>query len=154
MRPERHKMKVYLKKDVEKVGLAGEIVKVSDGYALNYLVPKGLAAEITKDNVKFLKKHERLVENRKTVIATQSSMLAEKIASTPITIKRKMHDDGKLYGAISPHEVANELSKKGIRVSKSQVVFGKSIKEKGSYEVTIKLSSRLQPKIKINVVSE
>lgn len=147
-------MKVFLKKDVEKVGLTGEMVKVSDGYAKNFLIPRGLAIPVTDKNIQFFKDHERIVENRKAVISTQTSMLAEKIGTMQISIKRKMHDDGKLYGAISPHEVVDELAKKGISVSKSQVLFGKSIKEKGSYDVTIKLSSRLQPKIKVTIVSE
>ena len=147
-------MKVFLKKDVQKVGLEGEIVKVSDGYALNYLIPKDLAITVTGKNEHFFKDHERQVENRKVVIASQTSMLAEKIGSMQLIVKRKMHDDGKLYGAVSPHEIVDELSKKGIKVSKSQVVFGKSIKEKGSYDVTIRLSSRLQPKVKVSIISE
>lgn len=147
-------MKVFLKKDVEKVGLEGEIVKVSDGYGLNYLIPRNLAIVVTEKNEHFFKDHERQVENRKAVISSQTSMLAEKIGSMQLTVKRKMHDDGKLYGAVSPHEIVDELSKKGIKVSKSQVVFGKSIKEKGSYDVTIRLSSRLQPKVKVSIISE
>jgi len=147
-------MKVFLKKDVEKVGLEGEIVKVSDGYGLNYLIPRNLAIVVTEKNEHFFKDHERQVENRKAVISSQTSMLAEKIGSMQLTVKRKMHDDGKLYGAVSPHEIVDELSKKGIKVSKSQVVFGKSIKEKGSYDVIIKLSSRLQPKVKVSIISE
>ncbi|TET06811.1 50S ribosomal protein L9, partial [Candidatus Dependentiae bacterium] len=139
-------MKVFLRKDVEKIGLAGEIVKVTDGYAKNYLIPKGLAVVITGKSEKFFKSCERVVENRKSVITTQSSMLAEKINSMHITIKRKMHDDGKLYGAINPNEIVDELTKKGVSISKNQVLFPKSIKERGTYEVTIKLSSRLQPK--------
>lgn len=147
-------MKVFLRKDVEKIGLAGEIVKVTDGYAKNYLIPKGLAAVVTEKSEKFFKSRERVVENRKSIIATQTSMLAEKIDSMHITIKRKMHDDGKLYGAINPNEIVDELAKKGISVSKNQVLFPKSIKDRGTYEVTIKLSSRLQPKIKVSVVPE
>jgi len=147
-------MKVFLKKDVEKLGLAGEMVKVADGHALNYLIPRGLAVAVTAHNEKYFKEHEKVVENRKAVLTSKTSMLAEKIASTPITIKRKMHDDGKLYGAISPHEIVDELGKKGISISKSQVLFGKSIKEKGSFDVTIKLSSRLQPKVRISIISE
>jgi large subunit ribosomal protein L9 len=147
-------MKVFLRKDVEKIGLAGEIVKVTDGYAKNYLIPKGLAVVVTEKSERFFKSRERVVENRKVVIATQTSILAEKIGSMHITIKRKIHDDGKLYGAISPNEIVDELAKKGISVSKNQVLFPKSIKEHGTYEVTIKLSSRLQPKIKVSIVSE
>jgi len=147
-------MKVFLKKDVEKVGLTGEMVKVSDGYAKNFLIPRGLAIPVTDKNIQFFKDHERIVENRKAVISTQTSMLAEKIGTMQISIKRKMHDDGKLYGALSAHEIVDELAKKGISISKSQVLFGKSIKEKGLHEVTIKLSSRLQPKVKVNIVPE
>jgi len=147
-------MRVFLRKDVEKLGLAGEIVKVKEGYALNYLIPRGLATSVTEKNERFFKEHERVVNNRKEAIATQTSMLAEKIGSLQITIKRKMHDDGKLYGAISPNEIVDAMNKKGVSISKSQVVFGKSIKERGTYDVIIKLSSRLQPKIKVAVVSE
>jgi len=147
-------MKVFLQKDVEKLGIAGEIVKVSDGYAANFLIPKGLAVVVTAKNEKFYKDHERVVENRKEIIANKASMLAEKIAALTVTIKRKLHDDGKLYGSISPHEVVDELAKQDIKIAKSQVLFNKSIKEKGSHTVTIKLSSRLQPKIKLNVISE
>lgn len=147
-------MKIFLIKDVEKLGLAGEIVKVAEGYALNYLIPKQLAEAISNKNQQFFKERERIVENRKAVIVTQSSMLAEKISSLQLTVRRKMHDDGKLYGAINAHEVVDELAKKGIRISKNQVLFNKAIKEKGTYEVTIKLSLRLQPKVNLSIVSE
>lgn len=147
-------MKVYLRQDIPKIGLQGEIIKVSEGYAHNYLLPKKLAIEITPENEDFFKSRVRVIEHRKEVVATETSMLAEKIKSTEVTLKKKMHDNTKLYGAISAQEVADALAQKGIKVSKSQVIFGKSIKEKGSYPVTIKLSSRLQPSLTVTVVSE
>lgn len=147
-------MKVYLKKDVEKVGLAGEIIKVKEGFAINYLIPRGFAIAVTDGNAAFFKKRERTIENRKEVLATQTSMLAEKINSLELVLKKKSHDDGKLYGAISPSDVVEKLAEKGISVGKNQILFSKSIKSKGSYEVIIKLSSRLQPKIKLTIVPE
>lgn len=147
-------MKVYLKKDIEKVGLAGEIIKVSDGFASNYLFPRGLAVPVTDSNADFFKKRERTIENRKEVLSTQTSMLAEKIGSMDLVLKKKMHDDGKLYGALSAGDLVDKLAEKGVTVAKNQILFGKSIKAKGVYEVVIKLSSRLQPKIKVTVVSE
>lgn len=147
-------MKVFLKKDVEKVGLAGEIIKVKEGFAYNYLIPQGLGVAVTDDNADFFKKRERTIENRKEVLSTQTSMLAEKINAMEIVLKKKMHDDGKLYGALSTGDIVDKLAEKGVSVAKNQVVFGKSIKAKGAYEVTIKLSSRLQPKIKVTVVAE
>ena len=147
-------MRIFLKKDIEKVGMAGEILKVSDGYARNFLLPKNLAVEITPHNENFYKKQVKEVEHRKEVVATQTSMLAERIGSMEITLKRKMHDDGKLYGAISPSEIAEALSDKGVNVAKGKIVIQKSIKTKGNHEITIKLTSRLQPKVKVVVLPE
>lgn len=147
-------MKVYLLKDVEKVGLAGEIIKVSDGFARNNLFPRKLALEVTAEKEEFFKKREKIVEKRQEKIATQTSMLAEKIKSLKLTLKRKLHDDGKLYGSVNPNEIVDLLAGNGISIAKNQVDMEKSIKEKGTYEITIKLSSRLQPKLILNVVSE
>ncbi len=147
-------MRVFLRKDVEKVGLAGEIVKVSDGFALNYLIPRGLAVIVTPENESQFKVRAQKIEHRKEVVASKTSMLAEKIKSTELVLKRKMHDGEKLYGSVSPAEIVDLLSEKGISISKSQVDFDKSIKERGTYPVTIKLSSKLQPKITLKVVPE
>lgn len=147
-------VKIYLKKDVERVGMAGEIIKVKEGFAINYLIPQGLGIAVTDENADFFKKRERTIENRKEVLSTQTSMLAEKINSLDLILKKKMHDDGKLYGALSSSDIVEKLAEKGVVVSKNQIIFGKSIKSKGVYEITIKLSSRLQPKIKVTVVPE
>ncbi|TET36532.1 hypothetical protein E3J61_00630, partial [Candidatus Dependentiae bacterium] len=94
------------------------------------------------------------VEHRKEVVATKTSMLAERISAMTITLKRKMHDDGKLYGAVGASEIVDELAKDGISVAKNQVLFTKSIKSKGTFTVTIKLTSSLKPKIKITILPE
>lgn len=146
-------MKVYLLKDVEKVGLAGEIIKVTDGYAQNFLFPKKLAVQITPANERFYLDRVRKVENRKEVIATETSMLSEKIKSASLELKRKTHDSGKLYASVGAHEVVDLLAEKGISVAKSQVHFDKTIKTTGIYDVVIKLSSRLQPALKLKVVA-
>ncbi len=147
-------MKVYLLKDVEKIGLAGEVLKVKDGFAANFLVPRKLAIEITPANEDFYKSRIKQVEHRKEVVSSKTSMLAEKITALKLVLKRKMHDDGKLYGAINAAEIVDLLKEKGINVSKSQVDLDKSIKTKGSFEVTIKLSSSLKPKISLQVLPE
>jgi len=147
-------MRVFLRKDIEKVGFAGEIIKVGDGYARNYLIPRGLAVKITKENEQFYSQRVKKVEHRKEVVATQTSMLAEKIKALKITLKKKTHDDGKLYGAINATEIVDLLAKKGIIIAKNQVKIDKSIKTKGTFTVTIKLTSRLQPKLSLSVVSE
>jgi large subunit ribosomal protein L9 len=147
-------MKVFLTKDVEKVGMAGEIIKVTDGFARNFLFPRQLAIKVTADNESRFHHKIKQVEDRKEVIATKTSMLAERIAHMTITFARKMHDDGKLYGAINAADIVDALAKEGVSISKSQVIFDKSIKNKGTHEVIIQLTSRLQPLVKVAVVSE
>lgn len=147
-------MKVYLLKDVPKIGMAGEVLKVADGFGQNFLLPRKLAVEVTAQNESFYQKREKVIEHRKEVVATKTSMLAEKIGAIKLTLKRKMHDDGKLYGAINASEIVDLLSEKGVNISKSQVDLDKSIKAKGVYDVTIKLSSSLKPTVKLTIISE
>jgi large subunit ribosomal protein L9 len=147
-------MKVYLKADISGVGMAGEIITVSDGYARNYLFPRDHAVEVTSDNEKLYTTRIKTVAHRKEVIATQTSMMAERIGSTQVTLKRKMHHDGKLYGSVGAADIADALKEHGFTVSKSQVIIDKSIKEKGAHTVTVKLTSRLQPKLKVVVAPE
>ena len=147
-------MRVFLLKDVEKIGMAGEIVKIKDGFGQNYIIPHKLGVEVTPKNEKQFTHRVKNVEHRKEAIATKTSMLAEKIKSLKLSLKRKMHDDGKLYGSISANEVVDLLAEQGVAVTKSQIDFGKSIKTKGTYEVIAKLSSKLQPKFSLTVSPE
>jgi large subunit ribosomal protein L9 len=147
-------MKVFLLKDVKKIGVAGEIIKVSDGFATNYLIPNKLGMQVTPANEKALQQKMKHVENRKEAVQTATSMLAEKIKGIKIVLKRKLHDDGKLYGSVTPSELGELLAEHGVKVAKNQIILDKSIKEKGSYDVTVKLSSRLQPTFSLKVVSE
>jgi len=148
------KIKVYLKKDVERIGMAGEIIDVKEGFAMNYLIPRGLGVVVNDSNAQFFKKRERTIEHRQEVISSQTSMLAEKIGAIELVLKKKMHNDGKLYGAISAGDIVDKLAEKGVSVGKNQILFSKTIKSQGSYEVVVKLSSRLQPKIKVTVLAE
>lgn len=146
-------MKVYLLKDIERVGFAGEIIKVKSGYAQNYLFPNKLAILITDANEAEYLAKAKSFKNRKEAVATKTSMLAEKIKSLKFTIKRKMHEE-KLYGSINSSDVIGLLENEGIKVAKNQVIFDKPIKSQGSYDVTIKLSNQLQPKLTLKVVPE
>src|SRR5579872_2138138 len=116
-------MRVFLLKDVPKVGMAGEIIKVADGYGLNYLIPNKLGVEVTANNEASFEKRVKLIEKRHEVIATQTSMLAEKIKAIKLSLKRKVHDDGRLYGSINALEVVDLLAQQGVNVGKSQIEF-------------------------------
>ena len=145
-------MKVYLLQSIEKVGIAGEILNVSEGYAQNFLFPRKLALKVTDGNKEFFEKKAKTVEHRKEVIETETSMLSERIKDLVITLKKKIHDDNRLYASINPTDIVEALAAQQIKISKSQVIFDKSIKAVGSHQVTIKLSSKLQPQITVKVI--
>lgn len=147
-------MKVFLLKDVEKIGCTGEIIKVKDGFAINFLIPQGLGAIITPENEHLFSKKIREVENRKQVIESKTSMLAQRISALKLVLKRKKHDSDRLYGAVGAHEIVDLLAVEGIKVSKNQIIFDKTIKELGNFDVIIKLSNSLQPKCSIKIIAE
>lgn len=148
-------MRIFLLKDIENIGMAGEIVKVEDGFGRNYLLPRNLGQEVTSKNEQQFAHRIRKIEHRKEVIASKTSMLAEKIKSLKLQMKRKAHDKSKLFGSISSHEIVDLLAEKGISITKNQVDFGgKSIKTTGNHTITVKLSSKLQPSFSLTIIPE
>ncbi|HSW75635.1 MAG TPA: 50S ribosomal protein L9 [Candidatus Saccharimonadales bacterium] len=144
-------MKIYLLKSIEKVGIAGEIIKVSDGYAKNFIFPQKLGVQVNESNAAFYEKKAKSIDQRKEAIESVTSMLAEQIKALRLTIKRKTHDDNRLYAAISAGDVVDLLAEHNVKVAKSQIIFDKSIKTTGSHLVTVKLSSKLQPQFSLKV---
>jgi len=145
-------MNVFLLQNVVQVGLKNEIIKVSDGYAKNFLFPKKLAVEVTPANEKLYTAKARTVQNRAAIIESTSSVLGDQIANLNLKLKKKM-DGEKLYAAIGQNEIVDLLKEQNISISKSQVIFDKAIKTKGNFEVTIKLSSKIQPKFTLQVTA-
>ncbi|MCF7800048.1 50S ribosomal protein L9 [Candidatus Babeliales bacterium] len=146
-------MQVYMLKDVEKLGMAGQIIKVSDGYATNFLIPRKLAIKIGEQDLAFFKTKEKKVVADKQVLSSKAAMLAEKIKNMHLTIKKKAHDEGKLYGSISPDEIVDLLKEKEIVINRKQVEFPKAVRSVGDYSVIIKLSSKLKPEFLLKVVA-
>lgn len=146
-------MKVYLLKDVSKIGFAGEIIKVSDGYAKNFLFPRKLGVELTSKNESFYLSKVKNVEHRKEALASETNMFSEKINHLKITLKKKVHDDDRLYAAVNAGDIVDALAAENIKISKNQVKFDKSVKTLGEHKVTIKLSSKLQPQLTLKVVA-
>lgn len=144
---------VYMKKDLEKVGMAKQLVKVKQSYADNFLVPRGYAVMVKDEELPAYEKRNSLVSEQKQVLESKTSMLAEKIKTTPVVLKEKVHDDSRLYGSIKEDQIVQALRDKGIVINKKQVEFGKAIKSVGEFDVVIRLSSKLQPTLKVKVVS-
>jgi large subunit ribosomal protein L9 len=147
-------MRVYMLKDVEKVGMAGQVVKVSDGYASNFLIPRKLAIKVEGNNVTFFEKRIQKAEATSKVLGSKAAMLAERIRNLHVTLKERVHDEGKLYGAVGADEIVELLKQRDINVNKKQIEFPKSIKTVGEHRVIVRLSSKLRPELTLKVVGQ
>lgn len=145
-------MKVYLLKDVPKVGKAGEIVEVSDGFARNYLIKNGLAEIATESLIRKLESEKRLAKSKVEHQKTKAEEIKRKIESIPeIVFEKASSKEGKIFGSVSSIEVMEELKKHGIHVEK-QMIQMEHIKEIGTHNVKIKLHPGVEANLKIRVV--
>lgn len=147
-------MEVYLLKNVAKIGLEGEIIKVGDGFARNFLIPQKMAVEITDHNRAKYSLKIKTVENRKEAIASEIAMLGETLKTVSITLKRKVHNNGQLYGSVNASEIADELNKQNFKITKAQIEIEKPIKAKGTFQVTVVLNNKIKPMITVVIVAE
>jgi large subunit ribosomal protein L9 len=146
-------MKVLLIKDVKGLGKAGEIKNAKDGYARNYLIPKGFAKLATPEVIKEWEEEQKRKEEELKKEIAKLNEIKEKIESTPIVIKHKLGANGQLYGAITNKEVAEKLKENGIDIDKKQIEM-QQIKTVGEYNIDIKLGHGIHAKLKLIVEGE
>jgi large subunit ribosomal protein L9 len=147
-------MKVILKADVKDLGRMGEVVNVKDGFARNYLVPQGLAAEANTKNVKALEHETKKIQEMAKKVKSGASGLAEQIAAAKVTIKAKAGEDEKLFGSVTSMDIADALKAEGIEIDKKKIHLDEPIKRLGEYTVTIKLHSEVSAQLNVQVVPE
>ena len=147
-------MKVILKEDIKHVGKMGQIVDVADGYARNYLIPKGLVTEASTKNIKFLEHEKRIIQEKSKKIRNSVQDLASRISSLTISIKAKAGEEGKLFGSITTMDVAEALQKEGVEIDKKKISLEEPIKRLGSYTVNIKLHPDVSAPLNIQIVEE
>lgn len=146
-------MKVILLKDVKGKGKKGDVINSSDGYARNFLLPKGLAKEATDSNMHILNKKKEAERKKKLEETEEAQKLAEELKNKEIKITAKAGENGRLFGAITTKDIAKELKKQyKIDVDKKKIV-SDTIKQLGSYEVEVKLYPEISTKIKV-VITE
>jgi large subunit ribosomal protein L9 len=145
-------MIVILIKDVKGVGKAGEVVKVSDGYARNMLLPRGLAAEATEGNVRNLEKQKAIQEGNKQKELTEARELAGKIGQLKVIIITKSGEGGRLFGSITTKDIADALAQQHkINIDKRKFVLETPIKHTGDFELDIKIYPEVTAKLKVTV---
>jgi len=147
-------MKVILTKDVEKIGKAGALIKVKDGFARNFLLPKGYAIEASAGNLKKLKQDQEKMalelEKKKGLAQELKSRLDSFSLNIPVLVK----EDGSLYGSISDIDISTALKNEGIEVEKACVIIEEPIKALGIYEVPLQLHPEVSSKLKVWVVKK
>lgn len=145
-------MKVILKQDVKGSGKKGQLIEVSDGYARNFLLAKGLAMEATAQNLNVLKAKEAAVAHRNQVEREQAEAAAKALEGKTIKMTAKAGTGGRLFGSVTSKEIAAELKKQlGVEVDKKKIVLGMDIKAFGTYSTEIKLYNGVTAKINVMV---
>lgn len=147
-------MEVVLTNDVEKLGKSGDIVKVSEGYARNFLLPRKLAVIVTPDNIKMLEtlKRRREEEEKKRLEGLRE--LGGRLAAHSCTISAKAGVDDTLYGSVTAAEIAAALAAEGFEIDKKQIELAEPIKALGLYTVAVKLHPEISANLKVWVIKE
>jgi large subunit ribosomal protein L9 len=147
-------MLVILKESVKNLGRIGDVVNVSEGYARNYLLPKKLVMIAGEGNIKMIENQKRSLAKKRAASHTQSQEAAKKLEGVTIALTRKVGENEKLFGSVTPHDISVALEKAGHKIEKSFVKLDHPIKALGSFDVTIQLEADVAATIKLNVNKE
>ena len=145
-------MIVILEKDVKGIGKAGEVVKVSDGYARNLLLPRGMAKEATDGNIRNLEKQKAIREEQRQKDLAEAKKLAERIGQLKVEIVTKSGEGGRLFGSITSKDIADALLEQHkINIDKRKIILESPIKQTGDYGLDIKIYPEVTAKLKVTV---
>jgi large subunit ribosomal protein L9 len=147
-------MQVILKQKVESLGKAGDAVTVSDGYARNFLIPKGFATEANFKNLGVLEREKKAILLKAAKEKKNAEALAERFKDVTCTIVRRVGEQGKLFGSVNAKDVQETLLAQGLDVNRKNIVLGEPIRAIGDYPVVIRLSAGVFAEIKVVVAVE
>ncbi len=147
-------MEVILNKDIDRIGKAGNVVKVKDGFARNFLIPNGLAVPLTEENLKKLEeqKQQKTLQSEKE--KQRAEELKEKLAHLSLTIAVLTHEEDKLYATIASQDIAAALKDEGFELDKSSILLDEPIKALGIYELSVRLHPEVIAKLKVWIVKK
>ena len=147
-------MKVILTSDIKGVGKKDEIINANDGYARNFLFPKGLAVEANAKNMSLLQGRKDSANFKKEQEKEKANKIKEELSNIMLTIKVKAGENGKIFGSITSKEISSELKKqKNIEINKKKINLKEPIKELGAFIIDIKLYEGIIGKLKINIIA-
>jgi len=146
-------MQVILREDVEKLGKIGDLVKVKDGYARNFLVPSKKAIEATPKNLKSMEHARKMVSDRLRTLKKSAAADADRIKSLAITIKAKVGEEGKLFGSVTTMDIAEAMLAQGVTIDKRKIHLDEPIKRLGDFTVPVKLPADVVAELKVTVIA-
>ena len=147
-------MDIILKEDIRGLGYKNDKVEVKSGYGRNYLIPRGLAIVASKSNIKMVEENIRQASHKAEKLKSDAQAIADKIGDLVLEIGTKAGESGKIFGAITNTQVAENLKNKGFDIDKRLISFKGQIKDLGDYEVEIDLHKEVKHPIKLSVVAE
>jgi large subunit ribosomal protein L9 len=145
-------MEVILRQAVESLGKPGDVVKVSNGYARNYLLPHGVAFEATPGNLKRIQQEKNRLEAAENERREAAQALATKLEQVQLTFSARVGDEGKLFGSVTSADVAQQLESQGFHIEKRQIDLHEPIKALGVYRIPIRLHADVKPEIRVWVI--
>lgn len=147
-------MKVILKQDVKGQGKKGDIVNVNDGFARNFLIPKGLAVEASVDAVNSATLKKQAAVYHKELEKKEALAVKQKLDTLTVSLKVKCGENGKVFGSVTSAQISDKLSEMGYTVEKKKIVLKEPIKNAGAYTLDVKLYPEVTAKLKLIIESE
>ena len=147
-------MEVILREHVDNLGRRGEVVKVADGYARNYLLPRKLALLATEGNKKQIERERSKFEAKEADEQNVARAIADRLGSVEVVIARKVGETHALYGSVTTADIADSLTAKGFEIDRRKLQLAEPIKQLGEFDITVKLHRDVSATIKLKVVAE
>ncbi|MBA3013214.1 MAG: 50S ribosomal protein L9 [Proteobacteria bacterium] len=147
-------MKVILKETIDTLGIAGSECVVAEGYGRNYLLPQGKAIIATAQNRKVMEQTRAKLELQIAKERKLAEEMAGKVKNIVCTIKAKVHEDIRLYGSVTTHDIKEALDSQDVSVERRSILLAEPIKEIGEYKVAIRLYKDVEPEITVKVIAE
>jgi large subunit ribosomal protein L9 len=147
-------MEVILREHVEKLGQRGEIVKVAEGYARNFLLPRKLALPVTEANKKQIERERVRAETRELAERQDAEALAQRVGAIEISIARRVGENDTLYGSVTAADITDALAKHGVEVDRRKVQLHEPVKQLGEFAIPVRVHRDVVAQVKLRVVRE
>ena len=147
-------MKLILREDVYNLGKGGDLVEVKPGYGRNFLIPGGLAVLANPKNIREVEHQKAVAAAKAAKLKASAEAVAKRLSDTPVSLRRKVGEQDKLYGSVTAMDVAEALAARGLDIDRRTIDLPEPIKTLGDFEVSVKLHSDVVGKVKVKVEAE